>query len=75
MQKVKPRHEKLDKILSKHFLKFSLIPILVVEVALIVLYFSINSYISTKNTELLLNEAQLYSKIVPKMKQILLVIN
>lgn len=64
MQKIKGKQEKLQKILSKHFLKFSLVPIFVVEVALVVLYFSINSYISSKNTELLLAEAKLYSKTV-----------
>jgi len=64
VQKIKGKQEKLQKILSKHFLKFSLVPIFVVEVALVVLYFSINSYISSKNTELLLAEAKLYSKTV-----------
>ena len=52
----------LGKILSKHFVKFSLIPILVVEVTLIVLYFSINSYISSHNVALLLDEAKSYSQ-------------
>jgi signal transduction histidine kinase len=47
----------LKKILSSHFIKFSLIPILVVEITLIILYFSINKYIATKNTDLMLNEA------------------
>jgi nitrogen fixation/metabolism regulation signal transduction histidine kinase len=54
----------LGKILSNHFIKFSLIPILVVEVALIVLYFSINAYISSKNINLLLNEAQSHSQAI-----------
>lgn len=48
----------LKKILSSHFLKYSLIPILVVEVTLIILYFSINKYISTKNIAFMLNKAQ-----------------
>jgi signal transduction histidine kinase len=52
---------KLQKILSSHFLKFSLIPIIIVEVTLLILYFSINQYISIKNTNLLLNEAQFHS--------------
>ena len=56
----------LQKILSIHFFRYSLIPIFVVEVALIVLYFSINTYISTKNTELLLNEAQTHSQEILK---------
>ncbi|KAB7886873.1 sensor histidine kinase [Poseidonibacter ostreae] len=51
-------NKKLHKILISHFFKFSLIPILVVEIALLVLYFSINAYISLKNTNLLLNNAQ-----------------
>ena len=54
----------LGKILSNHFVKFSLIPILVVEVALIILYFSINSYISSKNIQLLLKEAQSHSQAI-----------
>ena len=53
---------KLQKILSSHFFKFSLIPIFIVEVALLVLYFSINTYISMKNTNLLLNEAQTHTQ-------------
>ncbi|WP_321314436.1 ATP-binding protein [Halarcobacter sp.] len=52
----------LQQVLSLHFIKFSLIPILVVEVALLILYFSINAYISSKNTNLLLNEAQSHVK-------------
>ena len=48
----------LRKILSNHFVKFSLVPILLVEVTLLILYFSINKYISTKNTDFLLNQAQ-----------------
>ena len=64
MQNVNVKHEKLKKILSMHFLKYSLVPIFVIEIALIVLYFSINAYISTKNTQLLLDEAKLYSKTV-----------
>ena len=52
----------LKNILSTHFLKFSLIPILVVEVTLIILYFSINKYISSKNIELLESEVRNYSK-------------
>ncbi len=55
------KETKLQKILSSHFFKFSLIPIIIVEVTLLILYFSINQYISMKNTNLLLNEAQLHS--------------
>lgn len=52
----------LKNILSSHFVKFSLVPILVVEVTLIILYFSINKYISLKNTNLMLTEAKNYSQ-------------
>ncbi len=57
MQKIKSKNQQLGKILSKHFVKFSLIPILIIEVSLIILYFSINSYISSKNVNLLLKQA------------------
>lgn len=39
----------LNKILSSHFLKYSLIPIFIIEVSLLVLYFTINLYIYNKN--------------------------
>ncbi len=39
----------LNQILSNHFLKYSLIPIFIIEVSLLVLYFSINLYIYNKN--------------------------
>lgn len=55
------KKQQLQKILSSHFIKFSLIPILIVEVALLIMYFSINAYISSKNIELLLQEAQSHS--------------
>ncbi len=55
---------RLGKILSIHFIKFSLIPILVVEITLLIMYFSINSYISTKSTDLLLQEAQSHSQAI-----------
>ncbi len=64
MHQIKKKN--LGKILSNHFVKFSLIPILVVEVALIILYFSINSYISSKNIQLLLKEAQSHSQVILK---------
>ena len=56
----------LQEILSIHFFRYSLIPIFIVEVALLILYFSINAYISNKNTQLLLNEAQSHTKEVLK---------
>jgi signal transduction histidine kinase len=52
----------LRKILSNHFVKFSLIPILIVEITLLILYFSINKYISIQNTDFLLNQAQTNTK-------------
>ena len=64
MEKILIKTKNLGKILSNHFIKFSLIPILVVEVALIILYFSINSYISSKNINLLLHEAQSHSQAI-----------
>ena len=64
MEHAKKKKKNLGKILSNHFVKFSLIPILVVEVALIILYFSINSYISSKNVTLLLKEAQSHSQAI-----------
>ncbi|WP_428025386.1 ATP-binding protein, partial [Arcobacter sp.] len=57
-----PKEIKLEKILSLHFLKFSLIPIIIVEITLLILYFSINQYISIKNTDFLLEEAQSHSR-------------
>lgn len=66
MQTIPKRNKHLGKILSNHFIKFSLIPILIIEVSLIILYFSINSYISSKNIELLLKEAQSHSQTILK---------
>ena len=65
LEKLKHK-KKLSNIISKHFIKYSLIPILVIEVTLIVLYFSINAYISSKNTELLLEEVQSHSQDILK---------
>jgi signal transduction histidine kinase/CheY-like chemotaxis protein len=39
----------LNHILSNHFLKYSIIPIFIIEVSLLILYFTINSYIYDKN--------------------------
>ncbi|MDD2895985.1 MAG: sensor histidine kinase [Aliarcobacter sp.] len=64
MKEILKKRKNFGKILSNHFVKFSLIPILVVEVALIILYFSINTYISTNNAALLLKEAQSHSKAI-----------
>lgn len=64
MQDIPKKNKQLGKILSNHFIKFSLIPILIIEVSLIILYFSINSYISSKNIALLLKEAQSHSQTI-----------
>lgn len=64
MQDIPKTNKQLGKILSNHFIKFSLIPILIIEVSLIILYFSINSYISSKNIALLLKEAQSHSQTI-----------
>ncbi len=64
MKEVLKKRKNFGKILSNHFVKFSLIPILIVEIALIILYFSINTYISTNNAALLLKEAQSHSKAI-----------
>ena len=64
MKEVVKKRKNFGKILSNHFIKFSLIPILIVEIALIILYFSINTYISTNNAALLLKEAQSHSKAI-----------
>lgn len=56
---LKEKKRTLGKYFQNHFVKFSLIPILVVEVALIILYFSINSYISSKNVTLLLKRSSI----------------
>ena len=57
---------KLGIIISKHFIKYSLIPIFVIEITLIILYFSVNAYISVKNTDLLLEEVQSHSEDILK---------
>ncbi|EJF06127.1 signal transduction histidine kinase [Thiovulum sp. ES] len=47
----------LHSIIYNNYLGASLIPIFVIELALIILYFSINFFISEKNMETMLNEA------------------
>lgn len=64
MQNILKNNKHLGEILSNHFIKFSLIPILIIEISLIILYFSINSYISSKNISLLLKEAQSHSQTI-----------
>lgn len=48
----------LQSIIYKNFLKASLIPILVIELTLIILYFGINYYISKQNLQTLLEGAK-----------------
>ena len=47
----------LNHILSNHFLRYSLIPIFIIEVSLLLLYFTINVYIYTQNTKTLKQDA------------------
>lgn len=47
----------IQSLIYRNYLKSSLIPIFVIEVTLLVLYFSINYYISEKNRSTLLSEA------------------
>ncbi len=66
----------LKKILDKHFIKYSLMPILIIEVMLLVIYFGINSYISEKTSstlknDTLFNNAQLLGKEVEEINTIL----
>ena len=68
----KIKYLQLKKILSNHFIKFSLVPILVVEITLLILYFSINKYISMQNTEFLLNQAQTHSKELLKKEALII---
>ena len=68
----KIKYLQLKKILSNHFIKFSLVPILVVEITLLILYFSINKYISMRNTEFLLNQAQTHSKELLKKEALII---
>lgn len=51
----------LRKILSNHFVKFSLLPIFIIEAALLVLYFSINYYITQQNSSQLRKDVSSYS--------------
>ncbi len=47
----------IQTLIYRNYLKSSLIPIFVIEVTLLLLYFGINSYISDRNRSTLLNEA------------------
>lgn len=49
---------KLQSLVYRDFLRSSLIPLLVMEVLLLVLYFGINLYISDKNRTILVSEAK-----------------
>ncbi len=52
------------KLLSRNFISLSVIPILVIEITFIISCFSINSYITSKNTDTLLKDAISYVKAV-----------
>ena len=47
----------LNQILSNHFLKYSLVPIFIIEVSLLIMYFTINLYIYNKNVAALKQDA------------------
>lgn len=47
----------LNSLVSRSFLRSALVPILVIEVALLLLYFGINSHVAERNRETLLHEA------------------
>ncbi len=66
------KSKSLQKILSTHFFRYSLIPIFVVEITLLIMYFSINAYISSKNTNFLLNEAQSHTQEVLKSESLII---
>ena len=51
------KHRNIQALIYWNYLKSSLIPIFVIEVTLLLLYFGINIYISDKNKATLLNEA------------------
>ena len=60
-------HKKeLKTILSNNFVKFSLLPILVIEVALLLLYFVTHSFILAENTSILLEDSKIYSSAILK---------
>ncbi|PHS37705.1 MAG: peptidase C56 [Sulfurovum sp.] len=60
------QHKELKTILSNNFVKFSLLPIFIIEVALLVLYFATNSLILEKNTTILLENSKIYSNTILK---------
>jgi signal transduction histidine kinase/CheY-like chemotaxis protein len=47
----------LNQILSNHFLRYSLVPIFIIEISLLILYFTINVYIYNQNTITLKDDA------------------
>ena len=60
-------HKKeLKTILSNGFVKFSLLPILAIEVALLLLYFFIYTYILSENTSIHLEDAKRYNVAILK---------
>ena len=56
----------LSKLLSKHFIRFSIIPILIIEVTLVLIYFLVNYYIGNQNLHTLHDDAVKTSKVVLK---------
>jgi len=56
----------LSKLLSKHFIRFSIVPILIIEVSLLLIYFLVNYYIGNQNLHALHDDAIKTSKVVLK---------
>ncbi len=63
---MKQKNNSLQSIIYKNYLGASLIPIFVIELALLVLYFSINLFISEKNMDTLLDEVSQNIKEISK---------
>ncbi len=55
-------NKKLDKLIFQHYSKSALLPILIIEILLLILYFAINSYTNFRSKESLRNDVQ---KIIP----------
>jgi len=52
---------KFKDLLSNSFIRFSLLPIFIIEFILVILYFSVNYFLMQKSTDLLIRDAKEYS--------------
>jgi len=73
---MKNKFSSLNKILYNHFLKYSIIPLFIIEVSLLILYFTINLYIYNKNVvtlkqDALKNSSELLKYEASKIDQVL----